>query len=299
MSGHNATTVLAGNPVRTSGLFFETHHELAHMWRTIHVSCVNHPRVSPDFLADMEARYGLDTNDYRVRVLGEFPRADADAVIPFELLQLALHRDVQPLLVRPIWGLDCARFGNDRSALVVRKGNVAIGKGVAWKGLETMELVGQVKARWDTAGVQDRPETICVDAIGLGAGVADRLSELGLPARAISVSESPSLGGNFLNLKAELWWQARQWFQERMCSLAGDTQLAAELGWPRYGYTSSGKLKIETKDETRKRQTSGKSPDLADAFILTFAATAVSALYGTAGSTTWKEPLQRDIKWLV
>ena len=299
MSGHNATTVLAGNPVRTSGLFFETHHELAHMWRTIHVSCVNHPRVSPDFLSDMEARYGLDTNDYRVRVLGEFPRADADAVIPFELLQLALHRDVQPLLVRPIWGLDCARFGNDRSALVVRKGNVAIGKGVAWKGLETMELVGQVKARWDTTGVQDRPETICVDAIGLGAGVADRLSELGLPARAISVSESPSLGGNFLNLKAELWWQARQWFQERMCSLAGDTQLAAELGWPRYGYTSSGKLKIETKDETRKRQTSGKSPDLADAFILTFAATAVSALYGTAGSTTWKEPLQRDIKWLV
>lgn len=299
MSGHNATTILAGNPVRTSGLFFETHHELARMWRTIHISCIGHPRVSTDFFEDMEARYGLDTNDWRVRVLGEFPRADADAVIPYELIQLAVNRDVQPLLVRPIWGVDCARFGSDRSALVVRKGNVTLGKGVTWKGLETMELVGQLKNKWDTTPAQDRPETICVDAIGLGAGVADRLSELGLPARAISVSESPSLGGNFLNLKAELWWQAKQWFQERMCSLNGDTQLAAELGWPRYGYTSSGKIKIETKDETRKRQTSGKSPDLADAFILTLAATAVSALYGTAGGNSWKEPLQRDIKWLV
>jgi hypothetical protein len=299
MSGHNATTVLAGNPVRTSGLFFETHHELARMWRTIHISCVGHPRVSQDFLDDMEARYGLDTNDYRVRVLGEFPRADADAVIPFELLQLALSRDVQATLVRPIWGVDCARYGNDRSALVMRKGNVTLGRGKVWKGLETMQLTGQIKAVWDEMPSADRPETICVDAIGLGAGVADRLAELGLPARAISVSESPSLGGNFLNLKAELWWAAKQWFAERACSLNGDTQLAAELGWPRYGYTSSGKLKIETKEETKRRMTSGKSPDIADAFILTFAAPAVSAIYGSVGSTTWKEPLQRDIKWLV
>lgn len=299
MSGHNATTVLAGNPVRTSGLFFETHHELARMWRTIHISCVNHPRVSQDFLDDMEARYGLDTNDYRVRVLGEFPRADADAVIPYELIQLALARDVQATLVKPIWGVDCARYGNDRSALVIRKGNVTLGQGKVWKGLETMELTGQVKAIWDTTPAPDRPDTICVDAIGLGAGVADRLAELGLPARAISVSEAPALGGNFLNLKAELWWAAKQWFTERACSLNGDTQLAAELGWPRYGYTSSGKLKIETKEETKKRMTSGKSPDIADAFILTFAAQAVSAIYGSSASTTWKEPLQRDIKWLV
>lgn len=299
MSGHNATTVLAGNPVRTSGLFFETHHELARMWRTIHISCVNHPRVSKDFLDDMEARYGLDTNDYRVRVLGEFPRADADAVIPYELIQLALARDVQPTLVKPIWGVDCARYGNDRSALVVRKGNVTIGRGLIWKGLETMELVGQVKAIWDKTPTPDRPETICVDAIGLGAGVADRLAELGLPARAISVSEAPALGGNFLNLKAELWFAAKQWFTERACSLNGDTQLAAELGWPRYGYTSSGKLKIETKEETKRRMTSGKSPDIADAFILTFAAQAVSAVYGSSASTSWKEPLQRDIKWLT
>lgn len=297
MSGHNATTVLAGNPVRTKGLFFDTHHDIAHMWRTLHISCVGHPRISQDFIDDMMARYGEDTNDFRVRVLGEFPRAEADTVIPYDLLQLSLTRDVQPTMTRPIWGVDCARFGADRSALAKRSGNMAIGKVQSWKELDTMQLVGRIKAEWDNTPTMDRPEAICVDAIGLGAGVADRLMELGLPARAISVSESPALGGNYANLRAELWFAAKQWFTERMCSLNNDEQLAAELGWPRFSYTSSGKLKVEGKQEMKKRER--KSPDLADAFVLTFAVPAVSALYGTTGSQNWKEPLVREIKCLA
>lgn len=296
MSGHSACTVLAGNPVRTQGLFYQTHHELAGSWRTFHLSCIGNPRISDDFLKDMEDRYGLDTNDYRVRVLGEFPRAEADTVIPYELIQLALNRDVAVTPVRPIWGVDCARFGSDRSALAKRQGNHAIGPVQVWKGLETMELTGRIKAEWDNTPAMDRPEAICVDAIGLGAGVADRLMELGLPARAISVSEAPPLGGNYLNLKAELWFQCRQWFMERACSLNNDSRLAAELSWPRYGYTSSGKLKVEGKAEMKKRER--KSPDIADAFILTFAAPAVSALYGSTGTTSWKEPLQRSVTYV-
>lgn len=297
MSGAHATMILAGNPVRTAGRFYDTHHRLASSWHTRHTSCVGHPRVTPLFLAEQEELYGLDTNDYRVRVLGEFPRAEADAVIPYDLLQLALAREVEPTAVRPIWGVDCARFGSDRSALAKRQGNVTLGKVLTWKGLETMELTGRIKAEWDQTLPLDRPETICVDSIGLGAGVADRLAELGLPARAIAVSEAPALGGNYLNLKAELWYQARQWFTERMCSLRGDNQLAAELGWPHQKYTSSGKLKVEGKEELKKRMK--KSPDIADAFILTFAAPAVSALYGSVGSTSWKEPLRREIKCLA
>jgi hypothetical protein len=297
MSG-TATMILAGNPVRTAGRFYDTHNRLASKWHTIHTSCVGHPRVTPDFLAEQEDLYGLDTNDYRVRVLGEFPRAEADAVIPYELIQLAIERDVTATAVRPIWGLDCARFGSDRSALVKRQGNVVLGAAMSWKGLETMELTGRIKAEWDKTLVLDRPEVICVDSIGLGAGVADRLAELGLPARAIAVSEAPSLGGNYLNLKAELWYLGRQWFVERMCRLGKEnSQLAAELGWPHQKYTSSGKLKVEGKEELKKRMK--KSPDLADAFILTFAASAVSALYGTVGSTSWKEPMKREIKCLV
>lgn len=296
MSGHNATMILAGNPVRTQGLFFDTHHHLAHMWHTVHISCEGHPRVTPDFMADMEARYGKDTNDYRVRVLGEFPLAEADAVIPYELIQLALDRDVQPSVTRAIWGVDCARFGSDRSALYKRRGNANEG-GRSWKDLDTMQLSGAIKAEWDNCPILDKPEMICVDAIGLGAGVADRLRELGLPALAINVSESPALGGNYLNLKAELWFQAKEWFAQRSCTLKGDKELAAELSWPRFGYTSSGKLRVEGKADMKKR--TKKSPDLADAFILTFAAPAGTALYGSSSGVSWAEPLKREIKCLV
>ena len=68
------------------------------------------------------------------------------------------------------------------------------------------------------------------------------------------------------------------------------------MGWTRFGYTSSGKLKIEGKDELRKRMK--KSPDLGEAFILTFGAPAISSLYGSSGNFSWKEPLQRNVTYV-
>jgi hypothetical protein len=166
-----------------------------------------------------------------------------------------------------------------------------------WKGLETMELVGRVVAEWGATPEFERPDSICVDAIGLGAGVADRLVELGLPARSINVSEAPALGnGNYLNLKTELYYACRQWFVERSGSLRGDKETAAQLGWTRFGYTSAGKLKIESKDDLRKRMK--KSPDLGEAFILTFGAQAASAVYGSSGNMGWKESLQRNVTYI-
>jgi hypothetical protein len=298
MSGR-ATMLLAGNPVRTAGRFFDTHHRLAASWHTIHISCIGHPRVTADFLREQEELYGLDTNDYRVRVLGEFPLAEKDSVIPYDLVQAALTRDVSPTATRPIWGVDCARFGGDRSSLAKRTGNVCLEPVKTWKDLDTMQLTGRIKHEWDTCPPLDRPEAICVDAIGLGAGVADRLQELGLPARAISVSESPALADSqYLNLRAELWFAAAEWFRQRTCAIR-DPLLAAELTWPRKDYTSSGKTKVERKEETKKRMGGNKSPDIADAFVLTFAAPAVSALYGSIGSSRWNEPLLREIRCLV
>ena len=58
-----------------------------------------------------------------MRVAGEFPTGDDDTVIPFEVLEASLTRDVRPLHVQPIWGVDPARFGSDASALAKRVGN--------------------------------------------------------------------------------------------------------------------------------------------------------------------------------
>jgi len=81
MSGHSACTVLAGNPVRTNGLFFDAFHKLRDMWHCTHISCLSSARVTPDFIEDMKRRYGEDSNGYRVRVLGDFPLADDDTLI--------------------------------------------------------------------------------------------------------------------------------------------------------------------------------------------------------------------------
>lgn len=303
MSGHNATTILTGNPVRVSGLFFDTHHKLRDVWFTRHTPCIYpdgrlHARISPDFIEDMKRRYGEDSNAYRVRVLGEFPKAEDDCVIPFELMEAALKRDVKPLHVRPVWGVDCAYTGDDRSTLAKRQGNTLMEKVKHWKGLDTMQMAGVVHNEWRDTEPAHRPEEILVDSIGYGAGVADRLRELGLPARGVNVSELPSLKARYMNLRAELWFLCREWFSGRDCNIAADEALGAELVSVHYlPPTSSGKVQVEPKAKIKK--TLRQSPDLAEAFVLTFASTAATSLHGTKHSTAWNQPLRRTIAGIV
>ncbi|MDG2072459.1 MAG: hypothetical protein P8J55_12230, partial [Pseudomonadales bacterium] len=73
---YNACTLLLGNPTRSSGFFFYTHHRQAGEWWTRKVSCVDSPRVSDQYVREMSIRYGDQSNAYRVRVLGEFPVTD-------------------------------------------------------------------------------------------------------------------------------------------------------------------------------------------------------------------------------
>lgn len=294
MSGHNAVTILLGNPVRSSGFFYDTHNRLAGEWWTRRVSCVDSPRVSDAYVKEMASRYGEESNAYRIRVLGEFPRSDDDTVIPMELLDLAVQRDVKPTEFQPlVWGLDVARFGSDSSALCKRRGNTVTEPIRVWRNLDLMQLTGAVVAEWEALIPSERPSEILVDSIGLGAGVVDRLRELGLPARGINVSESPALGLTYRNLRAELWHKAKAWLEKRDCRLPKDERLISELATVRYSFTSNGKIQIESKDEIRKRGL--PSPDLADAFVLTFASDAAVASYGVSYTSKWAKPLKRGI----
>lgn len=294
MSGHNATTILLGNPVRSSGFFYETHNRLADEWWTRRVSCVDSPRVSEAYVKEMASRYGEESNAFRIRVLGEFPRSDDDTVIPMELLELAVQRDVAQTKFAPlVWGLDVARFGSDKSALCKRQGNTVIEPIRVWSNLDLMQLTGAVVAEWEALQPSERPAEILVDSIGLGAGVVDRLRELGLPSRGINVSESPALGNTYRNLRAELWHKAKAWLEKRDCRLPKDERLISELATVRYSFTSNGKIQIESKDEIRKRGLN--SPDLADAFVLTFASDAAVASYGVSYTSKWAKPLKRGI----
>lgn len=300
MSGDNATTLLAGNPTRNSGYFFETFNANAADWYHVHISCVGHPRISLDFVRQVANTYGEQSNQYRVRVLGEPPLADDETIIPAALVMPALTRDVQPLLVREIWGLDVARFGADASALARRKGNTLVEPVETKMGFDTMQLVGWVKAKYDALLPSQRPTDICVDVIGLGAGVVDRLLELGLPARGINVSETPTIfDERYANLRAELWYKGLAFFEARDCNIANDVALAKELIAVQKDYTSSGKQLAESKQHMKAR--GQKSPNRADAFLLTLAVEAVAAA-GSGGNSkpkSWATPLRRKIKGIV
>jgi phage terminase large subunit len=291
MSGHNACTILIGNPVRGTGYFYDTHHKLSGEWWTMRVSCEDSPRVSKEFIREIAMRYGEESNVYRVRVLGEFPKADDDTVIPYELIEAATVRDV---VANPdaaeVWGLDVARFGTDSSCLVKRKANVILGI-QTWRNLDLMTLTGAVVAEYNAA--DKKPVEILVDSIGLGAGVVDRLQELKLPARGINVAESPAMGNTYANLRAELWYKTKAWLEKRDCKIPNNERLVGELAAIRYGFMSTGKLKIESKEEMRKRGL--PSPDVADALVLTFSSDAGVALYGTSYTSTWNKPIKRNL----
>lgn len=317
MAGRQVTTIISSNPVRSTGYFHGAMTQF-NGWHRIHVTgdpedeigpnahydgCTSYfsGRVNPEFVADIIDEYGKESNAYRVRVQGLFPKADDDTIIPFESVETALTRDVKPNLAHStVWGVDVGLTG-DLSAIAKRRGHELLEKIKTRAQLkDTMLVVGFVKSEWDMTPEWLRPTDICVDFLGLGAGVANRLRELGLPARAINVSENSSLDPErFKNLRTELWFSARDWFMSNECKLPGgearDQRLERELTAQRYKImNSSGQVIAMPKDEMRKSLK--RSPDRADAFILTFAANALTALHGRP---KWGSALKREIKGIV
>lgn len=319
MSGENATTLLLGNPVRSSGFFFDTFHKTSSMWYRIHVGYwpdeetrppgMHHsPRVVEDFARAVARRTGEDSNEYRIRVLGEFPKSDLDTVIPYEMVESARNRDlVVPPNAGTVWGLDVARYGDDKNALVRRTRLSVLPEIDVWGGVDIMQTAGRVKAAWDETPPEKRPDEILIDVIGMGAGVVDRLLEQGLPIRGINVAESAAFKERYRNLRAELWFAAREWLATRDHSLprceGGCSEdcphetLAQELVAPKYVHTSTGKLLVESKSDMKKRGVD--SPNIADAFILTFASEPAALIHGSGDSRgwsrSWNQPITRGL----
>ena len=297
MSGHNAVTLLLGNPTQSSGLFYDTHNKLKDTWWTRRVSCLEVPnRVSRAYVEEVIDTYGEDSNAYRVRVLGEFPKGDDDTVIALEDIEAAKVREIEPgVSSRSVWGLDCARFGGDSTVLTKRKGNRLVSQDRRVK-LDTMQVAGWVVDQWNATADRDKPVEICVDVIGIGSGVADRLRELGLPVVDVNVAEAPAFSDKYVNLRSELWFKGGEWFRERKCSIVGAAaRLCDELAMVRYDFMSNGKRRVESKDDIRKRTRDRSSTDYADSFLLTFAGQALVSVAAGGSATAWNRPIRRNV----
>lgn len=265
LSTPGAYVVMAANPTRMEGYFYDSHHRQREQWAALWWNGEDSRLVAKQYADEMRDKYGAESAIYRIRVRGEFA-GNPDGVIPLGIVEGAIERDVKTF-GEMIWGVDVARFGEDRTALAKRRGNTMPEAVKFWHGKDTMQVAGLLKLEYDAA--QTKPSAINVDVIGLGAGVVDRCKELNLPVVGVNVAESPSIKDQYNRLRDELWFEAREWFDRRDVRIAKDDALIAELTLPSFKVLSNGKKQVEGKDDMKKRGVT--SPDLADAFCLTFA----------------------------
>lgn len=267
LSTEDAYVVMAANPTREDGYFYESHHRMRDRWAALHWDGEESPLVSKQYVEDMRLKYGVDSPIYQVRVKGNFATA-VDGVIPLHLCTSAIGRDVMPV-GDVVWGVDVARFGNDSSALAKRHGNVQLAPVKEWFGKDVMQTTGIVVKEYEATPPNLRPVSINVDVIGIGAGVVDRLKELTLPVRGVNVAETSAMSEKYNKLRDELWFSGREWLEAKDCRLVDDQELIAELTTVKYSILSTGKIKVEGKDEMKRRGVA--SPNRADAWLLTFA----------------------------
>lgn len=207
-----------------------------------------------------------------------FEVSGTNVLIGTHLVRAAVDRDVRQVETSIIWGVDCARFGDDDNTLAKRRGNKLLepvkvlleGLAKGSTNTDTMAVARAVFNEYRATPPSKRPAIICVDTIGIGAGVADRCREDHLPVMDVNVSEKPSAKDKFHRYRDELWWDMREWYEDMRTSMPDDAALILEVASVIYDETSAGRVKIESKKEMKKRL--GFSPDRAEAFLLTFAA---------------------------
>lgn len=226
-------------------------------------------RLSQEFLD--EAKIEMSELEYRIFYGCKFPEGGAaDSLIPRAWVDLAVEQGgCEGLKKRG--GLDVARFGGDSTVLVRCKGGLVADIDEIEQ-MDTMEVVGWARNILD----EDSGYSVGVDVVGLGAGVYDRLYELDYDVHDInfgSSAMSEEAKDRFLNLRAEAYWNLREKFKPvngvSKISIPNNPRLIKELSSIKYSFSSEKKIKLEPKEELKKRI--GRSPDMSDALALAFA----------------------------
>jgi phage terminase large subunit len=158
-------------------------------------------------------------------------------------------------------GVDVARFGNDKTEMYRRKG----AKTIAHESYAKKDTVFIANAAWDMAG-RSRDVVIKVDVGGLGAGVVDKLRELGANVIEINFGGSPKDKNKYTSCADEMWFSFSELLNE--IEIPNDSQLMEELSGRKFTYDKIGRRKVEPKDDFKKRY--GRSPDKADALLMAF-----------------------------
>jgi len=267
LTSENSFALMAGNPTRTSGFFYQTFAHPDGVWKLFTFNAEESENVSRKAILNFQKKYGKDSDVYRVRVKGEFPRGSSNAVFPVDLIESAIYRDVWDTTGIEIWGLDVADYGDDRSVLARRHGKNLYQYDYV-RNYDADDLVRWLVREYKKAKV--KPKIIFVDTIGSGASIPSMAEKAGLKiVYGAKASNKAVNHEEYQNARAEWFFKMREALEDEG-KLINDDELIGELGAITYHINDqTGKLQIEAKDKIRKSL--GRSPDIADAFALTFA----------------------------
>lgn len=252
--------------------------------------------IAPSVVFERYHEWGVDSPAWQSLVMGEFPSQADQALIPTNLIQQAMQmqgidEDSGKTFAElsgwkipdgaPEYGQDMARYGSDRCVCFPRHGGW-VDQPIVWGKVGLMESAHRILKIIDPLDFNTR---VNIDDTGNGGGTTDRLRELDeeqaldggkpyyqymLVAYNFSSKEQMKKPEKFHDVTSELYWNLRGWFYRKEIALYFDQELFNELAGRRWSITSTGKIKVESKDEYKKR-TGGKSPDKSDSLALAFA----------------------------
>ncbi len=270
LTGGNNKAIAIGNPASPTGPFYDAF--TSPIWHKIHISCFDHPNVktgqiivpgavTKEWIEERRQEWPEGTPLWEAKVLGNFPTEGSDTLIPLSWIEKAVYNpNVKREGVKSLGG-DVARFGNDENTIFHSVGN-HFELYDAFKKVDLMETTGRfIKAKTDCG-----MEFFAVDDSGVGGGVTDRARELNhavLPVNFGSAAQDPE---RFANFKAEAFWMLREDFEKGEISIEDDPILINQLASIKFAYTSKGQIKIESKEDMKKRGL--KSPDRADGLVI-------------------------------
>lgn len=283
LSGMENKLLMCGNPTRTSGVFYDSHHRDRMDYVALKVSSYDSTRTNKQNIASLLRKYGEDSDVARVRVFGEFPKAEKDGFIPLHLAEAATKgkpylnddgiEEVPSNAVLAI-GVDVARFGEDETVITPRIGKKTLPQ-QRFYGQDTMKTVGETLriARHYMREYSKLNCIINVDDDGVGGGVSDRLNEVKREENLYITVNRCRNGAvaddseNYDNWGTESWAYLKDLL--RYIEIPDDDDLIAQLTTRKYLVTSKGKISLETKKEMKKRKL--PSPDRADSLVLAYA----------------------------
>lgn len=293
-TGVETKFVMAGNPTHTEGPLYAAATNQRHLWRLVNITGdpddpKRSPRVSVEWARQQIEMHGRDNPWVLVNVFGQFPPSSLNSLLGPDDVRAAMGRhlrDDQYNWAQKRLGIDCARFGDDRTVIFPRQGLASFPPHTmrGARGTAIASKVMMVKSEWGSE------MELLDDTGGWGQSTIDTLLAAGHSPIGIQF-HAPALDARYKNRRAEMWMQMAEWVK-RGGALPNVPELVAELTTPTYTFLE-GKFVIEKKDQVKERL--GRSPDLADALALTFALpdmpSNASQFAGAAGrGMAWDDP---------